>query len=126
MDTQNKQTQDISRYLNLPWTYTIEPAYERGEHFFIIRVNELPEACTDAPTVNEAMELIKEVMAEIFKIYLEEGQSIPKPNSQGKSKIIYITSPEREELLKEEARKRNVELNDFIDSLIDSALLQYN
>lgn len=70
---------NINFYLNLPWTYTIETAYEKRNKFYIVRVNELPGICTDAPTVQEAMELIKEPMTAVFRLYLKNDEIIPKP-----------------------------------------------
>ena len=66
-------------YLNLPWTYTVKTAQEKNEKLYIVYVNELPGICTDAPTLDEAMQLIKEVMVGTFELYLEQGEKIPEP-----------------------------------------------
>lgn len=36
---------------------------------------------TDAPTINEAMKLIKESMKPAFEMYLEDNEEIPEPRS---------------------------------------------
>lgn len=73
------KTKDINHYLNLPWTYTIEITRETGELLYIIHVNELPGIATDAPSLGQAMSLIKEVMKGAFKLYLKQGDEIPEP-----------------------------------------------
>lgn len=85
MHTANK----IEQYLNLPWTYTVETAVERDRPIYIIRVNELPGVATDAPTLDEAMKLLKEAMHGLFEMYLEDGEVdslvdkvLIKPNKQ--------------------------------------------
>lgn len=55
-----KNKKDIKYYLNLPWTYTIETEKDNDEFIYIIRVNELPGVCTDASTISQGMELIKD------------------------------------------------------------------
>lgn len=123
MITKKNTLKDLSYYLSLPWTYTIEQACEKGEYYYIIRVNELPGACTDAPTIPEAMELIKEVMLTFFEFYVEDGEPIPTPQpNHHKSKITYLTSKKREDFLRQEARRRNLSVDQIIDSLVDTAL----
>ncbi len=73
------KTPPIEYYLQLNWTYTFETATENGESFYIVRVKELPGVVTDAPTIPEAMELIKEAMTGLFEMYLEAGEEIPVP-----------------------------------------------
>ena len=65
---------DLQYYLNLPWTYTIETTRETGELLYIVHVNELPGIATDAPSLNEAMELIKETMTAVFELYMKNGE----------------------------------------------------
>lgn len=88
------EQKDINYYLNLPWTYTIETTQETGQLLYIVHVNELPGISTDAPTLEEAMEHIKEAMAGAFKLYLKHGDEIPEPINPNKFKgnIAYRTS----------------------------------
>lgn len=68
----------LEYYLNLPWTYTIETDFdENNKHIFIVKVNELPGVCTDASSIHEAMELIKEAMVGVFRLYMKHGEQIP-------------------------------------------------
>jgi predicted RNase H-like HicB family nuclease len=123
MDTK-KANIDFSYYLDLPWTYTIEQAQdENNNKIYIVRVNELPGVVTDAPTIEEAMKLIKEAMSLAFEMYLESGEEIPEPikESHFKGNIAYRTTSRRHYLIAREAQKRNLSLSQLIDTLIDVA-----
>lgn len=123
MATLNKQ-KDINYYLNLPWTYTIETTSEKGSSLYIVYVNELPGIATDAPTVEEAMESIKEAMKGAFELYLKHGEEIPEPvdPEQFKGNIAYRTSSKRHHKLFKEAQKRHQSLSQLIDHCIDTTL----
>ena len=72
--------QQIAHYMNLPWSYTVETGVdERGLPMVIVEVQELPGICTDAPTYDEAMVQIKEVLQGTFELYLDMGKPIPEP-----------------------------------------------
>ena len=123
MAIQNK-TEDINYYLNLPWTYTIETTQETGELLYIIHVNELPGIATDAPSLEKAMELIKEAMKGAFKLYLKHGEKFQNQSILNKFKgnIAYRTSSTRHYKLFKEAQRHNQSLSQFIDHCIDVAL----
>jgi len=114
----------IEHYLNLPWSYTIETTKEDGKMLYIICVNELPGVCTDAPTIDAAMELIKEAMAGTFELYLENDEEIPEPinEEQYKGNIAYRTSSRRHHRIAREAQMRKASLSSIIDECIDQAL----
>ena len=46
---------NLSYYLNLNWSYTIEQETHNRKTYYIIRVNELPGVCTDAETIEEGV-----------------------------------------------------------------------
>lgn len=120
-----KKNKSISYYLNLPWTYTIETEKdEHGNNIYIVYVNELEGVATDAATIEEAMRLIKEVMEETFKLYVEQGEEIPEPKvlENYKGNIAYRTSPQRHYSLIKEAQKKNVSISQLIDAALDSVL----
>jgi predicted RNase H-like HicB family nuclease len=119
-----KKTKDINYYLNLPWTYTIETTKEDNQLLYIVHVNELPGIATDAPSLEEAMELIKEAMRGAFKLYLKQGDEIPEPVDKDKFKgnIAYRTTSSRHYKLFKEAQKHKQSLSEFIDKCIDTAL----
>jgi predicted RNase H-like HicB family nuclease len=75
-----KQYKKLSYYLNLPWTYTIEQVNNKNnKNIYVVRVNELPGICTDAPSVDEAMKLIQEPIAAAIEFYMKNNQDIPEP-----------------------------------------------
>ena len=50
----------VEYYLNLPWSYSIAQEEDMKEgRYYVIRVNELPGAITDAPTIEEATKAIQ-------------------------------------------------------------------
>lgn len=124
MDTKKKY-EKLSYYLNLPWTYTVELSKdEDNKKIYVVRVNELPGICTDAPSFDEALELIKEPMTLAIKFYMEHGEDIPEPLKEEdfKGNISYRTTSKRHCLISKEAQKRKQSLSQVIDSLVDAGL----
>lgn len=122
------KNKNIQYYLDLPWTYTIETTRETGKLLYILHVNELPGIATDAPSIEEAMELIKEAMIGAFKLYLKNGEEIPEPidEEEFKGNIAYRTSSRRHYLLTKEAKRRNESLSHVLDQCVDLALGKRN
>jgi len=122
----NKNKKDVSYYLNLPWTYTIEtePDDQTQEILYIVSVNELPGVRTDATTVQEAMELIKDAMEGAFRLYMKHGDEIPEPidEEEYKGNIAYRTSSRRHYMVAREAQKKKISLSKALDELVDQAL----
>ncbi len=118
----------IDHYLNLPWSYTIEQETHNGQHYFIIRVNELPGVCTDAETIEEGMELIKEAIEGAIILYLKNGERIPEPvkKEDYKGNISYRTTRERHYHLAKLANMTHKSLSKTIDELIDTGLGSYS
>ncbi len=114
----------IEHYLNLPWSYTIEMAKEKGKTLYIVCVNELPGICTDAPTIDVAMDLIKEAMTATFELYLENNEEIPVPvdEEQYKGNIAYRTTSRRHHRIARAAQLRKASLSSIIDECVDEAL----
>ncbi len=75
-----KQYKNLSYYLNLPWTYTVEQARDENDNkIYVVRVNELPGICTDDSSMDEAMQLIQEPISAAIEFYMENNQEIPEP-----------------------------------------------
>ncbi len=87
-------------------------------------VNELPRLRTDAFTIQEAMELIKDAMKLAFELYMEQGAEIPEPIDEElyKGNIAYRTSSRRHFMVTREAQKKNISLSKALDELVDKAL----
>lgn len=117
---------DLNYYLNLNWRYIIETAKdENNKTYYIISVEELPGVMTDAYSVNEAMELIRDAMIGTFKLYLKHGEEIPKPidEEKFKGKISYRTTPKRHYLISQEAKKHKLSLSEILDTFVDKGVL---
>jgi predicted RNase H-like HicB family nuclease len=120
-----KQYKNLNYYLNLPWTYTVEQSISKSKKkIYIVRVNELPGICTDAMSLDEAMDLIKEPMAAAFEFYIENNEDIPEPVKEKdfKGNIAYRTTSRRHYMISKEAQKREISLSQVIDNLVDNAL----
>lgn len=120
-----KKYKSIHHYLNLPWTYTIEKSVdENKKKIYIVRVNELPGICTDATSLDEAMDLIKEPMKAAFEFYMENNEDIPEPFKENdfKGNIAYRTTSRRHYLISKEAQKRELSLSQIIDRIVDETL----
>ncbi len=121
-----KKYKSLHYYLNLPWSYTVERVCGKGKKkLYVVRVNELPGICTDAPSLDTAMELIKEPMKAAFEFYMENEEDIPEPVSEDdfKGNIAYRTTSRRHYLINKEALKRDISLSQVIDNLVDTALV---
>lgn len=116
---------DLKYYLGLNWSYTVEQEAEGRKRYFIIRVNELPGVCTDAETVEEGMELIKEAIEAAIKLYLKNGEEVPEPikKSEFKGNISYRTTSERHYHVAKIAKNMHKSISKTIDELVDAGIL---
>ncbi|MDP1607828.1 MAG: type II toxin-antitoxin system HicB family antitoxin [Chlamydiales bacterium] len=112
---------DLKYYLNLDWTYTVESETVKGHKYFIIRVNELPGICTDAETLEEGFEDIKEAIEAAVKLYLKNGETVPEPikKTEFKGNISYRTTCERHYNVAKVAKAMHKSISKTIDELVD-------
>ncbi|WP_194848033.1 type II toxin-antitoxin system HicB family antitoxin [Candidatus Neptunochlamydia vexilliferae] len=118
---------NLSYYLNLKWSYTVEQETYNRKMYYVIRVNELPGVCTDAETIEEGIEEIKEAIKAAIKLYLKQGDPIPEPIDKKKFKgnISYRTTAERHYLLSKIALQENKSLSKTLDSLLDRGIEEF-
>jgi predicted RNase H-like HicB family nuclease len=118
---------DLDYYLNLNWTYTIEKETDKKQSYYIIRVNELPGACTDAPTIEEGMREIEDVIQAVIELYLKNGEKVPEPINKKKFKgnIAYRTTSERHYYLAKLAHQQHKSLSKTLDMIIDAGLQNF-
>ncbi len=114
----------LKYYLSLPWSYTIEQEESEGRRYYILRVNELPGVCTDAETLSEGEELIKEAIEAAIKLYMKTGEEIPEPinKTEFKGNIAYRTTSERHYYLAKAAKVMHKSLSKTMDDLIDAGM----
>lgn len=117
---------DLNYYLNLDWSYSIDTERSKGLRYYIIRVNELPGVCTDATTIEQGMEDIKEAIAGAIELYLEHGESVPEPidKNRFKGKILYRTDSSRHYELAKLAKREHKSLNKTLDMVVDAGMQQ--
>src|SRR3569832_2327168 len=115
---------DLNYYKNLSWSYTIEQETYKGRRYYIIRVNELPGICTDAETIEEGMEGIKEAIEGAVRLYLKNGEIVPEPikKEEYKGNIAYRTTSERHYYVAKIAKKMHKSISKTLDELVDTAL----
>ncbi len=111
---------EVEKYINLPWTYVIEPEND----YFVIYVNELPGVCTDAESIEEGIREIKDAIYAAIELYLDQGKEVPVPINKEKFKgnIAYRTSPERHYQLAKLAQRKHTSLNKVIDLLVEEGM----
>ncbi len=114
----------LKYYLNLNWSYTIEQEAHKGKHYYIIRVNELPGVCTDAETIEEGLENIKEAIEAAVRLYLKQGEPVPVPIKKDKFKgnIAYRTTSERHYYVAKAAIAMHKSISKTLDTLIDAGI----
>ncbi len=114
----------LKYYMNLDWSYTIEQETYRGKRYYIICVNELPGICTDAESIEEGMQNIKDAIAGAIKLYLKNKEPIPEPikKQHFKGNIAYRTTCERHYSIARLAKRMHKSISKTIDELIDAEL----
>ncbi len=115
---------NVKYYMNLNWSYTIEQETHKGMRYYIIRVNELPGVCTDAETIEEGMQNIREAIEGAVRLYLKNNEPIPEPikKEQFKGQIAYRTTSQRHYYVAKAAKAMHKSISKTIDELIDAGL----
>lgn len=114
----------IKYYLNLNWSYTVEQETHKGKRYYIIRVNELPGICTDAETLEEGMQNIKEAIEGAVRLYLKNGEVVPEPikKEEFKGNIAYRTTSKRHYYIAKFAREMHKSISKTLDEIVDTGL----
>lgn len=117
---------NIKYYLNLNWSFTIEQETHKGKRYYIIRVNELPGVCTDAESIEEGMESIKEAIEAAVRLYMKNKEPIPEPIKKEafKGNIAYRTTSERHYYVAKIAKEMHKSISKTLDELVDAGIEQ--
>jgi len=113
----------LEHYLNLPYRVEIMPLSEADGGGFMASIPQFGRwaMCADGPTIQAAVDRLKEVQKERFAAYLEEGTPIPEPEPDideysGRFVVRIPKYIHRELALR--AKENNVSLNQFVSSLL--------
>jgi predicted RNase H-like HicB family nuclease len=119
-----KNNKSLNYYLGLNWSYTIETEMDGKDRYYIIRVNELPGVCTDAETIEQGMESIKDAIEAAVKLYMKQNEPVPEPikKSEFKGNIAYRTSCERHYHVAKLAKTMHKSISKTMDDLIDAGI----
>jgi antitoxin HicB len=109
----------VKYYMELPYTIQLVPYKDGG---FFVCVKELEGCMTEADTIEEAYEMIKDAMVAWLEAAIEEGQKIPLPEGLEEKKYngrILLRLPKSlHKKLAENAKKEGVSLNQYIVHLL--------
>ena len=114
------QPREIDRYLSLPYAIELRQ-YEDGTWF--ARMPELPGCMTEADTLEEVMEMIRNAQRAWIEACLEDGTPIPEPQRaesySGQFRIRVPRSLHRE--LAQLAEREGTSLNQIVVSVLSRA-----
>ena len=98
------------KYLELPYSYTIETEKENNDEYYVIKVNELPGCISCGENIDKAFENIKDAMLGWISVCIESGNKVPTPdNFSGKFSVRIPPTLHKELVIK--ANKEGVSLN---------------
>ena len=108
-----KVTNEAKKYLDLPYSYTIETEKDNDEEYYVIRANELPGCMSHGETIDKAFKNIKDAMSGWISVCLESGNKVPTPeNFSGKFSVRIPPSLHKELVIR--ANKEGVSLNQLV------------
>lgn len=111
---------EITKYMDLPWSYSIEPE----EGYYVIRVLEMPFVCSDGKDPLDAIKNIKEALHLSIEVMLDKNMVIPVPidKSKYRGNIAYRTSENKHYCIARLAKRRHLSISKTIDLLVEEGL----
>jgi predicted RNase H-like HicB family nuclease len=114
---------DLQKYLNLPYTVVLR-SDEDGD--IVARIQELPGCSAHGKTDSEALENIREAQRLWIEDAIETGDQIPVPESEDDTlpsgKWVQRAPRSLHKRLIQSAKKENVSLNQFVNSICSEAV----
>ena len=68
-------------------------AVPNGEGGFIAKFRDIPEALTEAPTIDELREMALDALITAIDFYIEDGKALPSPSAPRKGELIATLPP---------------------------------
>ena len=105
----------IEYYINLPYTFIIQPYGDENGVYYVGKVLELDGCTTDGITKEEVLENIKEAMEGWIETRLTNGFDVPEPalNYEASGKFTLRLPKALHHKLIIEANKEGVSLNQY-------------
>lgn len=108
-----KIAKEAKKYLELPYTYTLEKEKDNDGEYFVIKVNEIPGCISHGKTLEEAFENIKDAMLGWISVCIESKNKIPTPEGfSGKFSVRVPPTLHKELIIR--ANKEGVSLNQLV------------
>ncbi len=106
---------DAKGYLKLPYNFIIQPVNDEGGSYFYARVLELDGCQSTGETFDEAYRNLMEAMEGYIETKLENGFSIPMPQSveDYSGKFVVRVPKSLHQSLAIEAQREGVSLNQY-------------
>lgn len=108
-----KISKEAKKYLELPYTYTLEREKDADGEYFVIRVNELSGCMSHGKTIERAYENIKDAMLGWISVCLESRNKVPTPENFSGKFLVRVPSTLHKELVVR-ANKEGVSLNQLV------------
>ena len=105
----------IEYYMNLPYTFIIQPYTDESGIYYIGKVLELDGCTTDGDTKEEVLENIKEAMESWIEAKLANGFAVPEPvtEHEASGRFTLRLPKTLHQRLTLEASKEGVSLNQY-------------
>jgi antitoxin HicB len=106
---------NVSHYMNLPYTFIIQPYQDESEFYYVGKVLELDGCMTDGETREEALSNLREAMEGWIETKLENGFNVPEPITEtpASGKFTLRLPKTLHNRLTMEAKKEGVSLNQY-------------
>lgn len=107
---------DISKYINLPYNYLIQPINDESGIYYYARVLELDGCQSTGKTFEEAYNNLKAAMGEWISLKMEKGNDIPLPcgSDQFSGQFMVKIPKSLHYKLVIEAEQEDVTLNQYV------------
>ena len=119
------QRKDLKYYLGLNYPITIEKYTEYDEkEYFAVEIPDLPGCGAEGKTIEEALKNLEEAKRAWIEVSIEKGLDIPEPatEDQFSGKFLLRIPARLHRKLALNAKKANTSLNQYIRSVLESAL----
>ena len=117
----------LDYYLSLRYPVEIIPIPEDEGGGYMARIPQFGDAIVgDGNTPEEALADLEEFKKERFFDFLKEGKLIPEPEKEKYSGVFIVRVPKfLHRALAEEAKRNGVSFNQFVNTLLSQAIVNY-